>query len=365
MAPEEIRFCAVMAVRLVVAEVGDEISDGELVADSTAMLNMICLQFGGEDLRTVGEVSLYAFPRADDAVQAACEMQNEMACQQEVTGRKLDLRIGLDSGDVERSGGTWIGQPLLRSTRLAALAPPGGILAASTLRSYLNRDTRKRLVPFTGSKEDMQRLGTQAYELPWGSPDKPHPAAPPPLRERERERGDDGIKRETSTMPLSRSRRVFNPSALDVDAARSQLPLPPGMSERGTIPPEPEPEPAPAPLLRPVEPRLCLIRGRRLIVVDVRSPHATIGRSDENDLQIDIETASRRHADISCSGGRFLLTDHSWNGTYVYDANGKGQLVHNDHLELPEEGYVCPGTPKVNEETSFRFRRADAAATSA
>jgi hypothetical protein len=348
-----------MAVRLVVAEAGDEISDGELVADSTAMLNMICLQFGGEDLRTVGEVSLYAFPRADDAVQAASEMQGEMASQQEVTGRKLDLRIGLDSGDVERSGGTWIGQPLLRSTRLAALAPPGGILAASGLRSYLNRDARKRLVPFTGSKEDMQRLGTQAYELPWGSPDKPHPAAPPPRRER----GDDGVKRETSTMPLSRSKRVFTPSALDVDAARTQLPLPPGMSERDTA--HPEPEPPPEPLLRPVEPRLCLIRGRRLIVVDVRSPHATIGRSDENDLQIDIETASRRHADISYSGGRFLLTDHSWNGTYVYDADGKGQLVHNDHLELPEEGYVCPGTPKVNEETSFRFRRADAAATSA
>jgi len=358
-ADEEIRFCAVMAVRLVVAEPEDEAADGELVADSTAMLNMICLQFGGEDLRTVGEVCLYAFPRADAAVLAAGEMQNEMACQQDVTGRRLDLRIGLDSGDVEYSGGTWVGQPLLRSTRLAALAPPGGILAASTLRAYLNRETRKRLVPFSGSKEDMQRLGTQAYELPWGGPDKPpSPSAPSSPQER-----DEGDKRETSTMPLSRSKRAFSPSALDVDAARTRLPLPPGLSERGTIPPEPAPPPAP--LLRPVEPRLCLIRGRRLIVVDVRSPHASIGRSDENDLQIDIETASRRHAEVSYSGGRFLLTDHSWNGTYVYDADGKGQLVHNDHLELPEEGYVCPGTPKVNEETSFRFRRADASATSA
>jgi hypothetical protein len=346
-----------MAARLVVAEPGEEQADGELVADSTAMLNMICLQFGGEDLRTVGEVSLYAFPRADDAVQAACEMQKEMATQQEVTGRKLDLRIGLDSGDVELSGGTWIGQPLLRSTRLASLAPACGILAAATLRSYLNREARKRLVPVSGSKEDMKRLGTQAYELAWdGSTRSPEAAIP--SRERE-----EGLKRETLTMPLCKGGRMFTPSALDVDAARSQLPLPPGMSERGTIPPEPEPPPPP--VLRPVEPRLCLIRGRRLIVVDVRSPQASIGRSDENDLQIDIDTASRRHAEVAYSGGRFLLTDHSWNGTYVYDADGKGQLVHNDHLELPEEGYVCPGTPTVNEETSFRFRRADAAPTSA
>lgn len=350
MVGESIRFCAVMAAHLVVSEPGDEVADGELVADSTAMLNMICLQFGGEDLRTVGETSLYAFPRADDAVQAACDMQREMVCQGELAGRDLDLRIGLDSGDVELKGGTWIGQPLQRSTRLAALAPSGGILAAATLRNYVNRDVRKRLVPFSGSKETMQRLGAKAYELPWNEQEQPGSAT--------RSRQETVVAPGTPTMPLGEAGKLFTPSSLDVAAARMQLPLPAGMSEHGGGSPS-------VPVLRPVEPRLCLIRGRRLIVIDARSPQASIGRSPENDLQIETETTSRRHAEIAYSGGGFVLTDHSWNGTYVYDADGKGQLVHNDHLELPGEGYVCPGTPKVNEETSFRFRRADAAPPSA
>jgi len=349
-AREDIRFCTVLAVRFALPEPGDTVDVEPLLADATAILNMICLQFGGEDLRTVGDVCLYAFPRADDATQAACEMQREMASQQELTGYNPELRAGLDSGDIERSGGTWLGQPLLRSTRLSSLAPAAGILVASTLRSYLNRDTRQKLLPFMGDDGDVQRLGTHAYELPWNSQPE-HDASP--------DRKTAVVVPGTPTLPLGDTSQIFTPSAIDVVKARLRLPLPQGMTEQGTAP-------APLPLrpARPTEPRLCLIRGRRLIVVDARSPQATIGRGAENDIQIDIETASRRHAEIAYSGGRFVLTDHSWNGTYVYDAKGAGQLVHNDHFELPAEGYVCPGTPKADEETSFRFRRADAAATS-
>ena len=351
MAPEEIRFCTVLAVRLALAEAGNKAAAEPWLADSTAMLNMICLQYGGEDLRTVGEVCLYAFPRADDATHAACDMQSEMACQEELTGHRSELRIGLDSGDIEYSGGTWLGQPLLRSTRLSSLAPPGAILVAATLRSYLSRETRLGLLPFTTAEANVQRLGTQAYELPWGEAPEPEAGGEPPKTAMGEEMG-------TSTLPLGETSQIFSPAAIDVTTTRIRLPLPPGMTEHSNARPQPEIRPT-----RPTEPRLCLIRGRRLIVVDARSPHATFGRGAENDIQIDIETASRRHAEIAYSGGRFVLTDHSWNGTYVYDAQGSGQLVHNDHLELPEEGYVCPGTPKVDEITSFRFRRADAAPT--
>lgn len=351
MAPDEIRFCTVLAVRLALSESGSKTAAEPCLADSTAMLNMICLQYGGEDLRTVGEVCLYAFPRADDATHAACDMQSEMACQEELTGHRSELRIGLDSGDIEYSGGTWLGQPLLRSARLSSLAPPGGILVAATLRSYLGRETRLGLVPFTTAESDVQRLGTQAYELPWGQDREPAADGGPPRTAMAEEMG-------TPTLPLGEASQIFTPSAIDVTTTRIRLPLPPGMTERGDDRPPLAIRPT-----RPTEPRLCLIRGRRLIVVDARSPQATVGRGAENDIQIDIETASRRHAEIAYSGGRFVLTDHSWNGTYVYDAKGTGQLVHNDHLELPEEGYVCPGTPKADEVTSFRFRRADAAST--
>ncbi|MBT3286662.1 MAG: FHA domain-containing protein [Victivallales bacterium] len=352
MAVEEIRFCTILAVRSGTSDPGSDGLGSQFPADSTAMLNMICLQFAGEELRTVGDVCLYAFARADDAARAACEMQREAACQREFTGREVGLRIGLDAGDVEKSGGSWRGRPLLRSARLSSLAPLGRVLAAAGLRSYLGRELRQALRPFEADAADTDRLGSSTYELPWDmrqdhSPDDEQPKTVM------------GAPAGTPTISLMGTDERLTPGALDVAAARRHLPLPLGMTEREGTPP-----PVPQPPAQPIEPRLCLIRGRHLIVVDARSPRATTGRSPETDIQIDIDTASRQHADIAYSGGRFVLTDHSWNGTYVYDAKGVGQLVHNDHLELPEEGYICPGTPKADEETSFRFRRADAPAPS-
>ena len=351
MAVEEIRFCTILAVR---CEPSAPLPDGlgsQLLADSTAMLNMICLQFAGEELRTVGDVCLYAFSRADEAARAACEMQREAACQHELTGREVALRIGLDAGDVEKSGGSWRGRPLLRSARLSSLAPPARILVAAGLRSYLARESRQTLRPFETDSTDTQRLGSPAYELPWDMrPDR--------SPDDEQQESAPTEPAGTPTLSLLGAEQELTPVALDIAAARRHLPLPMGMTEREGAPPPVPPRPA-----RSTEPRLCLIRGRRLIVVDARSPRATTGRSPETDIQIDIDTASRQHADIVYSGGRFVLTDHSWNGTYVYDGKGAGQLVHNDHMELPEEGYVCPGTPKADAETSFRFRRADAPAS--
>jgi hypothetical protein len=347
--PEEFRFCTVLAVR---SASGDGVAAASrVVADTAALLNMVSLQFGGEEFRTVNDVRFYAFPRADDALRAASEMHRETQCQQEITGQEVVLRIGLDSGEVEQVGGLWQGEPLQRSARLSSLAPLGSTLAAEGLYDYLGRKLREQLHPFPVDEVNSKRLGTKVYELPWDEQDEEgRKAAATRL-----ELAEPG----TLTMPLSGSRPPRTPGSLDVATARQRLPLPTGMTERdGDSPPAVNLRPS-----QPIEPRLCLIRGQRLIVVDARTPQASVGRSEENDLQIDIDTASRRHADIAYSGGRFLLTDHSWNGTYVYDAKGNGQLVHNDHLELPTEGYVCPGTPEANEQTSFRFRRADAPKT--
>jgi hypothetical protein len=244
----------------------------------------------------------------------------------------------------------WQGEPLQRSARLCSLAPLGSTLAAEGLYDYLARKLRDQLRPFPVDEVSSKRLGTKVYELPWEGQE-------PEERKTTSTKLDlGGIG--THTMPLSGTGKVKNPG-LDVTSARERMPLPLGMTERE----EGKPPPVELRPSEPLEPRLCLIRGQRLIVVDARTPQASVGRSEENDIQIDIDTASRRHVDIAYSGGRFLLTDHSWNGTYVYDAEGNGRHIHNDHLELPEEGYVCPGTPEANEETSFRFRRADAPRT--
>lgn len=62
----------------------------------------------------------------------------------------------------------------------------------------------------------------------------------------------------------------------------------------------------------------------------------TIGRSSKNDLAIDQESVSRRHARISYNGRSYVLVDmRSKNGTYVNDeAVAERTLKHGDQIKV-------------------------------
>ncbi|HET7362551.1 MAG TPA: FHA domain-containing protein [Burkholderiales bacterium] len=92
---------------------------------------------------------------------------------------------------------------------------------------------------------------------------------------------------------------------------------------------------------RPIAIRLAyrdkvLVRRREWDVV-------TIGRDAELDFVIDQQTVSRRHCDVIRREGRFLLRDHSTNGTFVM-IEGEGELhVHVGELVLRKNGWIAPG----------------------
>ena len=69
----------------------------------------------------------------------------------------------------------------------------------------------------------------------------------------------------------------------------------------------------------------------------------TIGRDPELDFVIEQQTVSRRHCDVIRREGRFLLRDHSTNGTFVM-VEGEGELyVHVGELALTKSGWIAPG----------------------
>ena len=96
-----------------------------------------------------------------------------------------------------------------------------------------------------------------------------------------------------------------------------------------------------APGLKPTAIRLAyrdkvLVRRREWDVV-------TIGRDPDLDFVIEEQTVSRRHCDVIRREGRFLLRDHSTNGTFVM-IEGEGEVhVHvGEHL-LTKSGWIAPG----------------------
>ena len=74
--------------------------------------------------------------------------------------------------------------------------------------------------------------------------------------------------------------------------------------------------------------------GRR---IQVGTEPLIIGRSPQNQIQIDQESVSRRHCHIRFSGSEFLVSDlGSTNGTYVNDdlVEAEGRLRHGDQLKV-------------------------------
>lgn len=69
----------------------------------------------------------------------------------------------------------------------------------------------------------------------------------------------------------------------------------------------------------------------------------TVGRGEKNHLMVDRELVSRSHASIEFRQGKFILVDHSTNGTYLQLESGARFFVRREELTLQDRGMICFG----------------------
>lgn len=74
-------------------------------------------------------------------------------------------------------------------------------------------------------------------------------------------------------------------------------------------------------------------------------PVLLLGRSPNADITIDDNVVSRSHARIEYRLGRFLLIDHSRNGTFVRRPSGKEVFLRQQELSLSGQGVIGLGLP--------------------
>ena len=98
--------------------------------------------------------------------------------------------------------------------------------------------------------------------------------------------------------------------------------------------------------------------GRRLVSLD--KPLFTIGRRTGSDLRLVGREVSREHAEIVLDDDRYILRDHSSNGTFVNDSalSADHVLRHGDSIRLGKGGeatlrfLIGPEEPTANPDTA-------------
>jgi len=109
----------------------------QLLADQQEILRKLVREGGGEEVDSQGEGMFIVFRRAHDAVSTAVACQRAMAAHAWPGGRSVRIRMGLHTGEPERTDSGYVGIDVHRAARICAAGHGGQILLSPTTRELL------------------------------------------------------------------------------------------------------------------------------------------------------------------------------------------------------------------------------------
>lgn len=144
------------------------------VAESLAFMAKAVQQHSGEVLRTVGDSTLASFESCDNALLAACTMQ-ELHKQS-----PLSVRVGFHYGPVIPDKGDVYGNAVNIAARVASFAKTEEITATETCIAQLSLENRRRanLLDKISVKGIATPVGV--YRINWEADDAMHTRVAPP-----------------------------------------------------------------------------------------------------------------------------------------------------------------------------------------
>jgi adenylate cyclase len=246
----------------------------------------------GTVIKTIGDEIMATFPTADDALNAASQMQHEIRSHAElkVEGQPIAIRIGCHFGPVVLENRDIFGSAVHTANRMTSQAKAGQIMISHIMVQRLAPEWRSSVRQIDVALLKGKSSEEELYEVLWQKED-----------------------------------------------ATSMLPT---LALGGKLRDKKKPQ------------RLRLqYQGLELMISDGRSS-ITIGRAEENDIVIKGNLISRLHARIEFTRNKFLLIDQSTNGTFVTTKGGEESFVRRDSVQLTGEGLI--GLGKAPDATSIQ-----------
>jgi class 3 adenylate cyclase len=250
-------------------------------------------QHHGTVIKTIGDEVMATFPKADDALNAAGQMQKHINAHAELKneGQPVAIRIGCHYGPVVLEARDVFGASVHTANRMTSQAKAGQIITTAATVERLSPEWRASVRQIDVATIRGQGGEVALYEVLWQTEDV------------------------TSMLPAI---------AIPQDRRRTL--------------------------------RLRLSNGDREVIVDHDHVQTVIGRADECDLIVRGNLISRLHARIDFNRNRFMLTDQSTNGTFVQMVGQEDAFVRRDTVPIKGEGMIGLGkAPTSDDPQTIRF----------
>jgi class 3 adenylate cyclase len=268
----------------------------DMVAICIDVMRAATEQNHGTVIKTMGDEVMATFPTADDALNAAAQMQKQIAVHPalKVDEQSVAIRIGCHFGGVVLENRDIFGSAVHTANRMTSQAKAGQIMTTSTMVERLSADWRSSARQIDVATLKGRSSEVALFEVHWQTEDV------------------------TSMVPAIASR----------GANKSQ--------------------------------RLRLrYQGHEVLVTEGRA-NITMGRAEENDLVVKGNLISRLHARVEISRNKFMLIDQSTNGTFVLGKDGEEAFVRRDSMQIRGEGLIGLGkAPDSNSSQVIRYNCED------
>ena len=266
----------------------DKLGDQQARRMVAACLNLmaeVTMQHQGRVIKTIGDELMCCFDSAEQALLAACAMQQAVENQLQDPSTPIHIRIGFHYGPVLLEDGDVHGDTVNVAARLTTITRARQILTsrmvAESLPPSLGNSVRKFMRrEFRGKGE-----ATDVYQVIWEKEDT------------------------TST-------RIGMSAYRKPKESRNEL------------------------MLR---------YKKQVLTLNEPSGSVMLGRNENCDIVVGNTLASRQHAHIERRFNKLFLVDHSANGTFVRFSDGQVISLVQEELTLHGSGHISLGTPFAEE----------------
>jgi class 3 adenylate cyclase len=266
----------------------------DMVATCIDVMRTATENCGGTVIKTMGDEVMSTFPSADDALNAAAQMQRQITAhtQLRVEGQPVAIRIGAHFGPVVLENRDVFGATVHTANRMTSQAKAGQIITTATTVELLSPEWRAAVRQIDIATMRGASSEVTLYEVLWQTEDV------------------------TSMLPSI---------ALGHRDARKSV-------------------------------RLSLHFQDKVIVLDEHRPNLKLGRSEDNDLIVKGHLISRLHARIEFNRNKLVLIDQSTNGTFVQNFDGEEAFVRRDSVQIKGQGLIGLGkVPDGDSPQTIRF----------